>query len=80
MSTTVAEFKKWENGGKLCIDVSETLADHNTGFGVVEKYFILPGLPSGSEPTGTLAKQYDNGKNIFNYISPNGNVIELILV
>ena len=73
MTTGIVSFKKWEVGGKLCLDLSGTLAEHDVGLSGTDRFFILPGLPTGSEPTGTLAKQYDNGKNIFNYISPNGN-------
>mgnify|MGYP001316741227 CR=1 FL=1 len=73
LSTTVADYKGWANGGKLCIDMSNMGDAQDNSTASTERYYILPGLPSGSIPTGTLARQYNNGNNTFYYTDPSGN-------
>ena len=61
------------NGGKLCIDMTDMGNSQDNSQTNTERYYILLGLASDALPTGTIARQYNNGKNTFYYTRPNGD-------
>ena len=67
---TILKYMMFGQGGKICVDVtgmeSAQVNDSETG-----RYFSLPENPNTA--IGSITRVYNNGKNTFYYVAPNGN-------
>ena len=67
---TILKYMMFGQGGKICVDVtgmeSAQVNDSETA-----RYFSLPEVPTTA--IGSITRVYNNGKNTFYYVAPNGN-------
>tara|TARA_B100001093_G_scaffold317410_1_gene302807 strand:+ start:17912 stop:19588 length:1677 start_codon:yes stop_codon:yes gene_type:complete len=67
-SVTTLKYVMWEDGGKLCVDMTD-LENAEVSDSEVARYYSLPSNPSVA--VGGLTRVYKNNKNTFYYTSAN---------
>ena len=67
---TTLKYTTWENGGELCIDMTD-LDGVTPNDSEVFRFYSLSDNPSGTA-IGAIARVYNNGKNKFYYTSASG--------
>ena len=65
LKVTVLKYKMWQDGGKLCVDMTDLEDVSSPDSFAVYRYYSLPSAPT--QAIGLLARTYDNNKNTFYY-------------
>ena len=70
---TTLKYMMWENGGKLCVDMTG-LENAQVNDSETPRFYSLPSSPSTA--IGSMTRVYNNGKNKFYYTAKDGKCYE----